>query len=54
VHPDVSRLVWKFNRWHHHVDYRRFRKNQLIRKPGIEIPTEPNEYGMRLVRLAAD
>jgi hypothetical protein len=54
VHPDVSRLVWRFNRWHHHVDYRRFRKNKLIRKPGLEIPTEPNEYGMRLVRLAAD
>jgi hypothetical protein len=52
VHPDVSRLVWKWNRWHHHVDYRRFRKNQLIRKSGIEIPTEPNEYGMRLVNLA--
>jgi hypothetical protein len=54
VHPDVSRLVWRFNRWHHHVDYRRFRKNKLIRRPDIEIPTEPNEYGMRLVRLAAD
>ena len=54
VHPDVSRLVWRFNRWHHHVDYRRFRKNKLIRKPGIEIPEGVNEYGMRLVKLAAD
>lgn len=51
VHPDVSRLVWRYNRWHHHVDYRRFKANQLRRKPGVVIPDEPNEYGMRLVHL---
>jgi hypothetical protein len=51
VHPDVSRLVWRFNRWHHHVDYRRFKKNKLRLKPGIVIPDDPNEYGMKLVRL---
>lgn len=50
-HPDVSRLVWKWNRWHHHVDYRRFKRNRLILKPGVVIPDEPNEYGMKLVRL---
>lgn len=54
VHPDVSRLVWRWNRWHHHVDYRPFKKNRLIRKPGVVIPSEPNEYGMKLVRLGAD
>jgi len=32
LHPDVSRLVWKFNRWHHHVDYSRFRNNEPILK----------------------
>lgn len=21
LHPDVARVVWKFNRWHHEVDY---------------------------------
>lgn len=51
VHPDVSRLVWKFNRWHHHVDYTPFKKNRLKRKPDIEIPQGVNEYGMKLVRL---
>jgi hypothetical protein len=51
-HPDVSRLVWKFGRWHHHVDYRRFKKNKLRLKPGIDLSAmEPNEYGMKLVRL---
>lgn len=54
VHPDVSRLVWRFNRWHHHVDYRPFRANRLKRKPGIVIPDEPNEYGMKLVRLTQE
>ena len=32
VHPDVTRLVWKFNRHHHHVDYKRF-KQPLRRRP---------------------
>ena len=49
LHPDVARLTWKFNRWHHHVDYRPFKHNKLIRKPGIEIPEGVNEYGMKLV-----
>jgi hypothetical protein len=51
AHPDIVQLVWKFNRWHHQVDYRPFKNNKLIRKPGIKIPDEPNEYGMKLVRI---
>ena len=46
LHPDVSRLTWKYKRWHHYVNYRPFRKNRLRLKPGIVIPSEPNEYGM--------
>ena len=48
MHPDVSKLVWRFNRWHHHVDYRPFKKNKLIKKDNIIIPKEPNNYGMAL------
>lgn len=51
VHPDVSRLVWKFNRWHHHVDYSRFKRNRLIRNPDAVIPEGVNEYGMKLVKV---
>jgi hypothetical protein len=51
-HPDVCRLAWRFGRPHHYCDYRPFKANRLRRKPGVVIPTEPNEYGMRLVRLA--
>ena len=24
MHPDVAKVVWKFNRWHHQVDYSGF------------------------------
>lgn len=48
VHPDVSRLVWKFQRVHHHVDYTVFRKNKLARKTDVEIKDGTNEYGMKL------
>ncbi len=51
MHPDVSRIVWRFGRWHHYVDYSGFKKNKLIRRPGIEIPKGVNNYGMELIRL---
>jgi hypothetical protein len=46
LHPDVSKIVWRFQRWHHYVDYTPFRKNKLRHKPGVSIPAESNEYGM--------
>jgi len=48
LHPDVSRLVWKFGRWHHHVDYKPFRKNKLILKRTVILKNEVNEFGMQL------
>jgi hypothetical protein len=48
-HPDVVKVSRKWGRWQHQVDYRPFKGNRLIRRPGVVIPTEPNEYGMRLV-----
>lgn len=47
VHPDVTRLVWKFNRHHHHVDYKRF-KQPLRRKPDA-VMQSPTADAMRLV-----
>lgn len=47
-HPDIVRVVWKFKRWHHHVDYRGFKKNRLRRKSGVSIPAGINNYGMVL------
>lgn len=51
MHPDVSRVVWKFNRWHHHVDYTPFRRNKLIRRIDIEVPDGVDDYGMRLRKI---
>jgi hypothetical protein len=49
MHPDVARVVWRFNRWHHYVDYRPFKKNLLERKNDIEIPQGINNYGLTLI-----
>jgi hypothetical protein len=51
LHPDVARVVHKFQRWHHYVDYSGFTQ-QLIRAPDVVLPDGPNEYGMRLYRAA--
>ena len=48
LHPDVAKVVWRFNRWHHHVDYRAFKANTLKRKEGLVIPNRVNNYGMVL------
>lgn len=49
LHPDVAKVVWRFKRWHHHVDYRAFKKNKLQRVEDICIPNEVNNFGMKLV-----
>jgi hypothetical protein len=49
LHPDCSRVVWKFDRWHHFVDYNQFKRNMLVRKAGLVIPEGTNNYGMVLV-----
>jgi len=51
AHPDVATITKKFNRWHHHVNYKPFKDNKLIKKQGLIIPNEVNEYGMKLVNL---
>lgn len=48
-HPDVTKVTWKWGRWQHQVDYRPFRGNKLIRRPGVE-PSGVNNYGMSLRR----
>jgi hypothetical protein len=53
LHPDCVKVSWKFNRWQHHVDYRRFKKNKLKRKEGIVIPSGIDNYGMVLREAVA-
>lgn len=47
MHPDVATLVWKFNRWHHHVDYKPFKGNRLAKRKEVE----EVDYRMRLIKL---
>lgn len=47
-HPDVVEVVKKFGRWHHHVNYKPFKRNKLVRKEGLIIPEDVNNYGMVL------
>jgi len=49
-HPDCVEVIWKFNRWHHQVDYTRFKGNRLKMKPGVTRANCNNEYGMQLAR----
>jgi len=51
MHPDVSKLAYKFGRIHHYVDYRPFKKNKLIRRTDIEWPEGVNDYGMKLIQI---
>jgi hypothetical protein len=50
-HPDCVKVTWKFNRWHHEVDYSKFKGNKPILKAGITPRVGADEYGMRLVRV---
>ena len=50
LHPDVTRVVKKYGRWHHYIDYNVFKDNRLILKKDIVINKEPNNYGMVKVR----
>ena len=51
MHPDCSKLVFKFGRWHHHVDYTGFQKNILKKKKNIIHQDGINNYGMKLVKI---
>lgn len=52
AHPDVSKLVWKFGRYHHHVDYSGFRSNQLRFVEGYMPETNQKETSsFKMTRL---
>jgi hypothetical protein len=47
-HPDIVSISWKWGRHQHHVDYRAFKYNKLIKKSNIIIDEKINNYGMIL------
>ena len=48
MHPDVSKIVWKFGRWHHSVKYSLFKNINLIKKQSYIKNKKVNNYGMKL------
>lgn len=50
LHPDVAKVVWRFNRWHHHVDYRPFKQNALKLKDGADM--QFTDTDMELVKVS--
>ena len=50
MHPDVAKVVWRFNRWHHHVDYTPFKGNKLIKVDNTNYE-KINNYGFKLVKV---
>lgn len=50
-HPDVVKVVWKWERWHHEVDYGPFKRNRPVLCRGVVAMQGDHEYGMHLVRV---
>lgn len=51
-HPDVVKVVRKFNRWHHQVNYKPFKKNKLIMRDDVVNSDLVNNYGMVLSKIS--
>ena len=51
-HPDVVKKVWRYERWHHQVDYKSFKNNLLQRVDNYDeiVGNDINNYGMELVK----
>ena len=47
-HPDIVRIVEKWGRFQHSVDYTQFKANALRLRAGVETPSGVDNYGMVL------
>ena len=50
MHPDVTKLKWRYGRWPHIVDYSRFKYTNRLIKKDIPIKKGINNYGLQLVK----
>lgn len=49
LHPDVAKVVWRYGRVHHAVEYKHFLRNTFRLKPAVSLShLPPNEYGITL------
>lgn len=51
LHSDVASVVWKFNRWHHQVNYKPFKGNKLKLLTTENTKEIINNYGMKLLSI---
>lgn len=51
IHGDVSRISFKFGRWHHHVDYRPFKHTELKLRSDVILEPVVNNYGMSIKKV---
>lgn len=51
MHPDVAWVVWKYDRWHHHVNYLPFKKNALRVKKDANLMQKADNYGLKLIKF---
>lgn len=49
-HPEHVKVVWKFNRWHHQVNYKPFKSTPLLEIESVE-REKVNNYGMNLTNI---
>lgn len=54
THPDVAKMVRRWQRWHHQVDYAPFKTNRLIPAEGVKVRRGTDNYGMKLKRVPWD
>jgi hypothetical protein len=47
-HPDVVTVSRKWGRWQHHVDYRPFKNNKLIKRENVDYTQGVDNYGMEI------
>lgn len=50
LHPDIAKVMYRFHRVHHYVDYSGFTQ-ELKLKPGVEVTPGENNYGVKIVML---
>ena len=54
VHPDVAKVVWRYGRYHHDVNYRPFKNNKPIYIEGYDPKTNKSEtslYDMMRIKI---
>ena len=50
-HPDITSIFWRYGRWQHVVNYKRFQRNVLKLRKGIRVREGVYEYGMKLSKV---